>query len=59
MSGDLSSRNWNLLAWFVDAVEQRKMTIQRVMESIIRHQPKYFHAGDRTLQPMILKDIAE
>ena len=45
--------------WFVDAVEQRKMTIQRVMESIIRHQPKYFHAGDRTLQPMILKDIAE
>jgi RNA polymerase sigma-54 factor len=45
--------------WFVDAVEQRKMTIQRVMESIIRHQPKFFHAGDRTLQPMILKDIAE
>ena len=45
--------------WFVDAVEQRKITIQRVMESIIRHQPKYFHAGDRTLQPMILKDIAE
>ena len=35
------------------------MTIQRVMESIIRHQPKYFQAGDRILQPMILKDISE
>ena len=45
--------------WFVDAVEQRKMTIQRVMESIIRHQPMYFHTDERTLQPMILKDIAE
>ena len=30
-------------AWFVDAVEQRKKTIQRVMESIIKRQPNYFH----------------
>ena len=45
--------------WFVDAVEQRKMTIQRVMESIIRHQPMYFHTDERTLQPMILKDILQ
>ena len=44
--------------WFVDAVEQRKMTIQRVMESIIKHQPDYFHSEKRRLQPMILKDIA-
>ena len=46
-------------AWFVDAVEQRKMTIQRVMESIIKRQPNYFHLGERTLKPMILKDIAD
>ena len=45
-------------AWFVDAVEQRKMTIQRVMESIIKRQPDYFHSEKRRLQPMILKDIA-
>jgi len=44
--------------WFVDAVEQRKMTIQRVMESIIKRQPDYFHSEKRSLQPMILKDIA-
>ena len=45
-------------AWFVDAVEQRKMTIQRVMESIIKRQPDYFYSEKRSLQPMILKDIA-
>ena len=45
--------------WFVDAVQQRKMTIQRVMESIIKRQPDYFHSGERSLQPMILKDIAD
>ena len=44
--------------WFVDAVEQRKMTIQRVMESIIKRQPDYFHSEKRRLQPMILMDIA-
>ena len=44
--------------WFVDAVEQRKMTIQRVMESIIKRQSDYFHGGERSLKPMILKDIA-
>ena len=45
-------------AWFVDAVEQRKKTIQRVMESIIKRQSNYFHSENRNLQPMILKDIA-
>ena len=45
--------------WFVDAVEMRKMTIQRVMESIIKRQPNYFHSEKRRLQPMILKDIAD
>ena len=45
-------------AWFVDAVEQRKKTIQRVMESIIKRQPNYFYSENRNLQPMILKDIA-
>ena len=45
--------------WFVNAVEQRKHTIQRVMESIIKQQPGYFIAGERSLKPMILKDIAD
>jgi RNA polymerase sigma-54 factor len=46
-------------AWFVEAVQQRKQTIQQVMESIMKHQPAYFDSGERSLQPMILKDIAD
>ena len=45
--------------WFVEAVKERKHTIQKVMESIIQHQPDYFQSGERVLCPMILKDIAE
>ena len=45
--------------WFVEAVKERKHTIQKVMESIIQHQPDYFQSSERVLSPMILKDIAE
>jgi len=45
--------------WFVAAVKERKHTIRKVMESIIQHQPDYFHSSERVLCPMILKDIAE
>ena len=45
--------------WFVEAIAQRKKTIQRVMESIIKRQSSYFNSDKRKLEPMILKDIAE
>ena len=45
--------------WFIDAIKQRKKTIQLVMESIIKHQEDYFYSNKRNLKPMILKDIAE
>ena len=45
--------------WFVEAVQQRKRTIQLVMESIIKHQPNYFSLDKRKLKPMILKDVAQ
>ena len=45
--------------WFVEAIKQRKNTIQKVMESIIKKQPDYFIEDKRSLKPMILKDIAD
>ena len=45
--------------WFVDAVKERKHTIEKVMESIIKHQSDYFKKEDRVLHPMILDDIAK
>ena len=46
--------------WFIDAIKQRQDTLYRTMYSIMQYQYDYFLTGDdRTLKPMILKDIAE
>ena len=46
--------------WFIDAIKQRQETLYNTMYSIMHFQEAYFVTGDqRTLRPMILKDIAE
>lgn len=43
----------------IKSVSQRKQTIVRVMESIIRHQEPFFREGPEHLKPLILKTIAD
>lgn len=46
--------------WFIDAIEQRKRTLEKTMQAILDYQKDFFKDGDETkLKPMILKDIAE
>ena len=46
--------------WFIDAIQQRRQTLQLTIEAIVNHQYEYFLTGDeRALKPMILKDIAD
>jgi RNA polymerase sigma-54 factor len=46
--------------WFIDAIRQRQDTMYRTMYSIMQYQYDYFLSGDqKTLRPMILKDIAD
>ena len=46
--------------WFIDAIRQRQQTMLRTMYTIMQIQEEYFLTGDqKTLRPMILKDIAE
>ena len=46
--------------WFVQAVQQRKDTLYRCMEAIMRYQRDFFLTGDeKKIRPMILKDIAD
>ena len=46
--------------WFIDAVRQRRETLQRTMEAILILQSDFFLTGDEArLHPMILKDVAE
>lgn len=46
--------------WFIDAIQQRQMTLYGTMEAIMEYQKEYFLTGDETkLKPMILKDISD
>ncbi len=46
--------------WFIDSVRQRQETLMRTMQAIVDYQYDYFREGDeKSLKPMILKDIAE
>ena len=45
--------------WFIEAIEKRKITLKKVMNSIIDVQRKYFLSGNENdLIPMKLADIA-
>jgi RNA polymerase sigma-54 factor len=45
--------------WFINAVNQRRATLKRVMESIVKLQQDFFLYGPDRIKPMILKDVAE
>lgn len=45
---------------FIDALEQRRQTLQSTMQAIIRMQRPFFESGDETLlRPMTLDDVAK
>ncbi len=45
--------------WFINAVHQRRTTMKRVMESIVKLQKDFFYYGPDKIRPMILKDVAD
>jgi len=45
--------------WLINSIYQRRSTILRVMESIVKHQHEFFDKGKEFLKPMILKNIAD
>ena len=45
--------------WLIKSIQNRKRTIYRVAESILKNQPEFFKKGAAFLKPMILKDIAQ
>jgi len=45
--------------WLIRSVYQRKKTIYRVMESVLRFQQAFFEKGVSQLKPMVLRDVAE
>ena len=49
----------NSSMWLIKSIEQRRLTLYRVVESIIKFQKKFFDEGNRALKPLVLKDVAD
>ena len=45
--------------WLINSIHQRRVTIVKVVETIVRRQHDFFDKGSTYLKPMILKDIAD
>jgi RNA polymerase sigma-54 factor len=49
----------NAAAWFIRSVEQRRMTLYKIANAMIRRQENFLRYGISQLKPLTLKDIAE
>ena len=45
--------------WFIEAIQQRRVTMVNVMYSIIQFQPEWFAGNMEFLRPLRLQDIAD
>ena len=50
---------FDLASWFIQAIEQRRDTLSKVMRSIIERQTRFFEGDTDVLIPMKLQDIAD
>lgn len=48
----------NSAMWIIRSIEQRRQTIYKVVESILKFQLDFFKEGDKSLVPLTLKDVA-
>jgi RNA polymerase sigma-54 factor len=49
----------NAALWFIKSIEQRKRTIYKVVESIVKLQRDFLDKGAGHLRPLTLRDVAE
>lgn len=55
---DFVSEKLKSAQWLIRAIEQRRRTIIKVTECIVRMQREFLEGGVQYLKPMILKDVA-
>ena len=56
---DYLEEKYRAAQWFLKSVDQRRKTILRVGESILKHQEGFFRLGPQGLKPLVLRTIAE
>lgn len=50
---------FNSAMWLIRSIEQRRQTIYKVVEMIVKKQKDFFEYGKKHLKPMTLKEIAD
>ncbi|MDR7855726.1 RNA polymerase factor sigma-54 [Tissierella sp.] len=53
------NEKFNSAMWIIRSIEQRRSTIKKVIESILKFQINFFLEGEKSLRPLTLKDVAE
>lgn len=53
------SNKLNSAMWIIKSIEQRRQTIYKVIQSILKFQISFFKEGDKSLVPLTLKDVAD
>jgi len=56
---DYLEEKFRAAQWFLKSVDQRRKTILRVGESILKYQEGFFRNGPQGLKPLVLRTIAE
>lgn len=49
----------NSAVWIIKSIEQRRQTIYKVVESILKNQIEFFNHGEKKLAPLTLKEVAD
>ena len=56
---DYLRKNIGQAQWFIEALRQRKMTLLRVGQAIVRHQADFFEIGPEKLRPLKMQQVAD
>ena len=56
---DYLRKNIGQAQWFIEALRQRKITLLRVGQAIVRHQTDFFEIGPEKLRPLKMQQVAD
>ena len=56
---DFIAQRMNSATWMIQAIEQRRQTMLKVMNFIVDRQREYFEKGVEFLRPLTLREVAE
>ena len=56
---DYVSKNLNDAHWFINAIHQRRTTMLKVANYLLRAQLPFFEEGPARLRPLVLQDVAD